>query len=74
MNEINLRKTRETPMNSKFGSLKKKKIKKIDQPLQWWKNKRQEQVPRTKIRNGKEETTTDPTEIKRITMEYYEQL
>ena len=50
------------------------KINKIDKPLARLIKKKREKNQINKIRNEKEEVTTDNAEIKRIKRDYYEQL
>ena len=50
------------------------KINKIDKPLSRLIEKKRKKNQLTKVRNGKEEVTTDNTEIQRIIRDYYEQL
>ena len=50
------------------------KINKIDKPLARFIKKKRKKNQLTKVRNGKEEVTTDNTEIQRIIRDYYEQL
>ena len=50
------------------------KINKIDKPLSRLIEKKRKNNQLTKVRNGKEEVTTDNTEIQRIIRDYYEQL
>ena len=49
------------------------KINKIDKPLSRLIEKKRKKNQLTKVRNGKEEVTTDNTEIQRIIRDYYEQ-
>ena len=48
------------------------KINKIDKPLSRLIEKKRKKNQLTKVRNGKEEVTTDNTEIQRIIRDYYE--
>ena len=50
------------------------KTNKIDKPLARFIKKKREKNQINKIRNEKEEVTTDNTEIQRIITEYYKQL
>ena len=50
------------------------KINKIDKPLARLIKKKRERTQINKVRNEKEEVTTDTTEIQRIIREYYKQL
>ena len=50
------------------------KINKIDKPLSRLIEKKRKKNQLTKVRNGKEEVTTDNAEIQRIIRDYYEQL
>ena len=50
------------------------KINKIDEPLARLKKKKREKTQINRIRNEKEEVTTDTAEIQRIMRDYYNQL
>ena len=50
------------------------KINKIDKPLARLNKKKREKTQINRIRNEKEEVTTDTAEIKRIMRDYYKQL
>ena len=50
------------------------KINKIDEPLARLKKKKREKTQINRIRNEKEEVTTDTAEIQRIMRDYYKQL
>ena len=50
------------------------KIKKIDKPLARLINKKREKTQINRIRNDKEEVTTDTAEIQTIMTDYYKQL
>ena len=49
-----------------------KKINKIDKPLTRFIKKKRERTHKKKIRNGREERTTDTKELQRIIRKYYE--
>ena len=60
--------------NNKTKSWFFEKINKIDKPLARFIKRKREKNQINKIRNEKEEVTTDSTEIHRIIRDYYEQL
>ena len=60
--------------NNKTKSWFFEKINKIDKPLARLIKRKREKNQINKIRNEKEEVTTDSTEIHRIIKDYYEQL
>ena len=60
--------------NNKTKSWFFEKINKIDKPLARFIKRKREKNQINKMRNEKEEVTTDSTEIHRIIKDYYEQL
>ena len=59
---------------NKTKSLFFEKINKIDKPLSRLIEKKRKKNQLTKVRNGKEEVTTDNAETQRIIRDHYEQL
>ena len=72
INEIGMKKT--IAKINKTKSWFFEKINKIDKPLGRLTKKKREEMQINKIRNEKEEITTDTTEIQRIIRDYYKQL
>ena len=73
INEIEMKKTTQKINETKSWFFEK--INKIDKPLTRFNKKKRERAQINKIRNEKGEvTTTDTTEIQRITRDYYKQL
>ena len=59
---------------NKTKSCFSEKINKIDKPLARLIKKKREKTQSNRIRNEKEEVTTDTAEIQKITRDYYKQL